>query len=201
MSTIVTFHNHKGGVGSTTLAAHFLHLARELGFSVAGASVDANRELPMWLEPLGIPVVDLASDNGDPKVDLIVIDVQQTRDLPLWPDVTVIPISDTSANHNAGDLADQLRGGIIFLPNKGFKAITPPVHLRDEIEIAKGIPYSRALGYAGDSKKIIWTVPELATTSGAHDLRTALEHLLERVAVLCDVQLPALATPGDPEPA
>ncbi len=33
---IIAFHNHKGGIGTTTLAAHLCVLARELGIPVAG---------------------------------------------------------------------------------------------------------------------------------------------------------------------
>ncbi len=64
---IIAFHNHKGGIGTTTLAAHLCVLAKELGIPVAGVSADFKKELPRFLEPEKIPCIEL-----DPRREDIV---------------------------------------------------------------------------------------------------------------------------------
>jgi cellulose biosynthesis protein BcsQ len=63
---IIAFHNFKGGVGTTTLAAHTCALARACGLSVVGVSVDTKQELPRWLAGTQIPCVEIDLKHGRP---------------------------------------------------------------------------------------------------------------------------------------
>ena len=93
---IIAFHNFKGGVGSTTLAAHMCVLAQELGIKVAGVSVDFTQELPRWLSGSGIPSIEIDLEHGESDADLIVMDVHSQDEPPLRPDVWVLPICDNA---------------------------------------------------------------------------------------------------------
>jgi hypothetical protein len=98
---IIAFHNHKGGIGTTTLAAHLCVLAKELGIPVAGVSADFKKELPRFLEPEKIPCIELDPRRDEPDYDLFVIDVQSTTAPPIEPDVWIIPLCDRTSNENA----------------------------------------------------------------------------------------------------
>lgn len=76
---IIAFYNFKGGVGTTTLAAHTCALAHELGLRVAGVSADFKHELPRWLEGLKIPCITLDPAGGDERFDLIFDELAATR--------------------------------------------------------------------------------------------------------------------------
>ena len=80
---IVALYNEKGGVGSTSLAAHLCWLARENGIRVAGISFDPTTELRGWIEPLGISWFDgLRHQEPDDGAELLVADIHgQARDI------------------------------------------------------------------------------------------------------------------------
>jgi hypothetical protein len=63
--------------GRTTLAAHIIFFAAELGLKVAGASIDEANNLRPWMRLAGIPWVDALCDDLPSDVDLLVIDVGQ----------------------------------------------------------------------------------------------------------------------------
>ena len=193
---IIAFHNHKGGIGTTTLAAHLCVLAKELGIPVAGVSADFKMELPRFLEPEKIPCIELDPRRDEPDYDLFVIDVQSTTAPPIEPDVWIIPICDRTSNENAAALADSLRGPMIWLGNKGRHVRDVPAYLQHDIEVGEPIPFSRAVELAGADYRVVWSVPELAHTAGALDLRLALRDLLARAATLAGQSLPGIEKPA-----
>ena len=192
---IIAFHNFKGGVGSTTLAAHMCVLAHELGIKVAGVSVDFTQELPRWLKGSGIPSIEIDLEHGDSDADLIVMDVHSQDEPPLRPDVWVLPICDNASARNAGDVSDRLQGHLIWLGNKGFKIVEGPAHLVEDVELALPMPFSRALLQAGEELAIVWNVPTLAPSSGAWALRATLRDVLVRAFVAVGVPLPTSLIP------
>ena len=178
---IIAVHNTKGGVGSTTLAAHLCALLAEGDESVNGMSVDSNRELHRWLEPLGIPCLDPDVDLSRRRGDHLVLDVQSICRPPLAPDVWVIPIANRLATEHAQALADTLRGAVLWLPTMGEMVIRAavPAHASDAIDIAPSVPFSRAMAQACVTRTIAWLHPELADTRGVRELRHALTSVLE----------------------
>ena len=181
---IIAIHNHKGGIGTTTLVAHLCVLAKELGIRVAGCAADFKQDLPRFLGPENIPCIDIDPQREEPDYDLFIIDVQSHTKPPIDPDVWIIPISDHGAAINGLALSDSLRAPMIWLGNKGRKLPDVPAYLQGAVEIAGSIPYSRAIRCAGDDDRIVWSVPELAHTAGALYLRAALHDLLEQAIAL-----------------
>ena len=181
---IIAIHNHKGGIGTTTLVAHLCVLAKELGIRVAGCAADFKQDLPRLLGPENVPCIDIDPQREEPDYDLFIIDVQSHTKPPIDPDVWIIPISDHGAAINGVALSDSLRAPMIWLGNKGRKLPDVPAYLQGAVEIAGSIPYSRAIRCAGDDYRIVWSDPELAQTTGAHELRVALHDLLEQAVAL-----------------
>ena len=181
---IIAIHNHKGGIGTTTLAAHLCVLAKELGIRVAGCAADFKQDLPRFLGPENVPCIDIDPQREEPDYDLFIIDVQSHTKPPIDPDVWVIPISDHGAAINGVALSDSLRAPMIWLGNKGRKLPDVPAYLQGAVEIAGSIPYSRAIRCACDDDRTVWSVPELARTAGALYLRAALHDLLEQAIAL-----------------
>ncbi len=190
---IIAFHSLKGGIGTTTLAAHLCALAQDLGIRVAGVSADFKKELPRFLEPEGIPCIELDPRRDEPDFDIFVIDVQSTTAPPIEPDVWIIPICHGASSESAAAvLADRLRAPMIWLGNKGHQVRDVPGYLQHEIEVGEAIPFSRAVEVAGADYRVVWSVPELALTPGAQDLRRALKKLLTcAVALVRSVPPPA----------
>jgi len=176
---IIAIHNFKGGVGTTTLAAHTCALARACGLSVIGMSVDFKQELPRWLAGTQIDCVELDLKNGQTDADLLVLDVQSHAAPPPIADVWVVPICDRLSNENAADVSDRLRGHLIWLGNMGREVVVPPA-LAEHVELALPMPYSRALAQAADGQAVVWNVPELAESAGARSLRASLLDVLRR---------------------
>ena len=192
---IIAIHNTKGGVGSTTIAAHLCALIAEGDARVDGMSVDDNNELRRWLDPLGIRCLDPEVDLSHARSDHLVIDVQSTRRPPVAPDAWVIPCSNRLAVEHGEALADTLPGVVLLLPTMG-RRIDPavvPEHARGDVEVSAAIPYSRAVAEACDTRTIAWRHPELAGAYGVRQLRSALESLLalaQRVLEAADEAAP-----------
>ena len=176
---IIAFHNFKGGVGTTTLAAHTCALARACGLSVVGMAVDHKQELPRWLAGTQIDCVELDLKQGQTDADLLVLDVQSHAAPPPIADVWVVPICDRLSNENAADVSDRLRGHLIWLGNMGREVVVPAA-LAEQVELALPMPYSRALAQAADAQSILWNVPELAESAGARSLRASLLDVLRQ---------------------
>ena len=184
---IVALYNEKGGVGSTSLAAHLCCLARENGIRVAGISFDLTTELRGWIEPLGISWFDgLRHQEPDEGAELLVADIHgQARDIVLEPDLWVIPIEGRMSYENAIGLSDRLSGPILWLPNHihgasfFFRYEIPP-SLRRVEQHFPGVPRSHAIAEAGAERRLVWATDEGARSPGARYLRSALETVLER---------------------
>lgn len=176
---IVAFHNTRGCVGSTTLVVHMCALAQELGLRVAGGSFDWGHEVGLWLADLKIPYIQPDWTFGS-KYELTVIDVGRYPQPRVTPDVWVVPITDTTSAEHACDVSDGLQGSLIWLGNKGHDIGRVPEYLRGVVEVARPVPFSRALARAYHSRSIIWNAPELAGSAGAAALRTSLEDVLNR---------------------
>lgn len=192
---IIAFHNFKGGVGTTTLAAHTCALARDCGLDVVGVSVDFKQELPRWLERAELGCIELDLKHGHTDADLIVLDVQSHSTPPLNPDVWVVPICDGPSNRNAGEVSDRLRGHLIWLGNKGHPVIVP-AFLTEDVELATPMPYSRALAQTTERGDFIWNVPDLADSAGARVLRASLLDVLRRAYLAVHATVPPGLLPG-----
>lgn len=186
---IIAFHNFKGGVGTTTLAAHTCALARDCGIDVVGVSIDVEQELPRWLERAQIGCIELDLQHGHTEADLIVLDVQSHSAPPLNPDVWIVPICDGPSNRIAGEVSDRLRGHLIWLGNKGHTPMVP-AFLADDVELASPMPYSRALAQTARRRDVLWSVPALADSAGARALRTSLLDVLRRAYLAVHDSLP-----------
>lgn len=197
---IIAFHNWKGGIGSTTLAAHFCSLAKAAGHAVAGVSIDFKKDLPRYLQPEGIPCIELDPQRDEPDFDLLVMDVQSSSKPPMCPDVYIVPICDRTSNESAASLTDSLIGPVIWIANKGRERLQIPTYLRSEIITGPPIPYSRAVEIAGFDNRIVWSVPELADSAGAHSLHAALRDLLTCVSALVKGASPDDAGGADVQP-
>ena len=187
---IIALYNEKGGVGSTSLAAHLCWLARENGIRVAGISFDPTTELRGWIEPLGISWFDgLRHQEPDECAELLVADIHgQTRNIVLEPDLWVIPIEGRMSYENAIGLSDRLSGPILWLPNhihgaSFFVRYEVPPSLRRVEQLFPGVPRSHAIADAGAERRQVWGTDEGARSPGARYLRSALEAVLERSGV------------------
>jgi len=177
---IIAIHNTKGGVGSTTLAAHLCALARDLGWKVDAMSADPTKELHRHLDPLGIRCLDpesimdreAAADDGD----LLIIDVQTASSAPVEPDVWLVPVSCRLALEHATALTDRLKGEVFWVPTMSYE-VTVPSYL-EGVEVLPSVPYSRAIIKAAGQLGTVWSDADLALTPGAQALRESLTQLL-----------------------
>lgn len=176
---IIAFHNSKGGVGTTMLAAHMCELARELGLRVVAVSATTGDGLLRWYEP-ETPSVDFDPESSGADMDLMVIDVRSDGEPPIAPDVWVVPICERLSFENAAALSDRLRGHLIWLGNKGYAIDAVPKYLADDVEVVLAVPYSRALERATVMHRVAWNVPELARSPGARAIHASLEDILRR---------------------
>lgn len=174
---IIAFHNSKGGVGTTMLAAHMSELARELGLRVVVVSASGGDGLLRWYEPEP-PAADFDHENSGADMDLMVIDVRSDGVPPIAPDVWVVPICERLSFENAAELSDRLRGHLIWLGNKGYAIEAVPKYLEDDVEVGPTVPYSRALERASTMRRVAWNVPELARSPGARAVRETLDIIL-----------------------
>ena len=176
---IIAIHNTKGGVGSTTLAAHLCALGRDLGWKVDAMSADPTKELHRHLEPLGIRCLDPESimdrEAADDDGDLLVIDVQTASSPPVAPDVWLVPVSCRLALDHATALTDRLKGEVFWVPTMSYE-VTVPGYLGG-VQALPLVPYSRAIIRAA-GQGTVWSDPELALTPGAQALRESLTQLL-----------------------
>ena len=176
---IIAIHNTKGGVGSTTIAAHLCALGRDLGWTVDAVSADPTQELRRWLSPLDVRCIDTDSldrEATDDDGDLLVIDVQTASSPPVGPDAWVVPVSNRLALEHATALTDRLKGRVFWIPTMSFK-LTVPAYLSG-VEVLPPVPYSRAIIKAASQPATVWSDAELARTPGGQAMRESLTQLL-----------------------
>jgi len=127
----IATHNHKGGCGKTTLAAHIVHHALEKGLHVLAVDLDRQGNLIKWLSRGDQILEDGAlcrlGDGGNvlyspdmfpegqfKNLDLIVTDTPPAAEIPsrLKPDVWLTPIDSRMAAEGAANvLIDVARKG------------------------------------------------------------------------------------------
>jgi hypothetical protein len=191
---IIAFHNFKGGVGNTTLAAHTCALARACGLSVVGVSVDFKQELPRWL--------------AGTQIDCVELDLQARADRrrsaragrpvahapPLHPDVWVVPICDRLSNENAGECLGSAARAPDLARQHGPRSIVPAALARTSSSRCRCRTAGRSPS-AAEEQAILWNVPELAESSGARRCGRRSSDVL-RAFVAVGVPLPSALHAG-----
>jgi len=189
---IIAVHNTRGGVGSTTIAAHLCKLIQGLNITVDAMSIDPTQELQRWLKPLGVRLIEpeqlapQTRDQDESFAEVLVMDIHTSQVPPVLPDLWVVPISDRLAYEHAVQLTDSLSGDVVWLPTLGraLEHLDIPRYLADTLTIAPQVPFSRAIRSAGENGRLVWDVPELADTAGALALRRSLRQLLDAAGLL-----------------
>lgn len=184
---IVAFYNRKGGIGSTSSAAHLCWLARQNGIPVAGMSLDPRVELRSWLAPLGIPWFDaLRDEEPTDDVQLVVADIHSHIDaVPFDPDLWVMQFDNRTAYENAIALSDELSGPILWLPNHingspTFLRYEVPSFLTRVEPLFPGVPRSHTIAEAGAKQQVVWHTEDGARSPGGILLRRVMESVLRR---------------------
>ena len=214
---IIAVHNTRGGVGTTTIAAHLCKLIQALNITVDAMSVDPTQELQRWLKPLGVPLIEpdrlspQARQGDETFAEVLVIDVHTSQVSPVLPDLWIVPISDRLAYEHAVQLSDALSGDVVWLPMKGraLDHADMPGYLKNAITIAPQVPFSRAIRAADENGRLVWDDPDLADTAGALALRRSLRQVLDTAGLtsadpalqLVPVAAGALRAPQRHQPA
>lgn len=192
---IIAIHNKRGGTGNTMLTAHLCEVACEVGLKVVAVSIDSTAELLRWRATTPTTTADF-DVNGSVDADVIIMDVRSVEDPPLPPQVWIVPISDRLAELSAARMSDRVRGHLIWLGNMGYEP-SVPAYLTEDVELARTMPFSRALERAAVQRSIIWSVPELAESPGAKALRETLRDILVRALTAEGKTLPFALQPVD----
>jgi hypothetical protein len=173
-------------VGGTTITAHILFFAAELGLKVVGASIDEQNDLCAWLRPAGIRWVDALCEELPTDVDLIVIDVgsgAKSVEL-LQPNLTILPVNRASAEESARETARTVVGDVMRLRNySGLpladEQLSPELRSLDVV-----VPRCDQLAATGWSLCPVWASPLGAASAGARTTRELAAELLHRVGLL-----------------
>ena len=187
MEIIVVRNDEVGGPGRTTLVAHIIFFAAELGLKVAGASIDGTNNLLPWMRLAGLPWVDALCEDLPSDVDLLVIDVGQgARSVEvLRPSLTLIPVDRAAAERSAATTAATVVGDVLRVWNlwHGRAVEVDPIAL--DLESANVIiERCNALRATGDSLRAVWAEPLGAASAGARAMRELAAELLRRVGLL-----------------
>lgn len=181
----IAIHNTKGGVGTTTLAAHLCFLGKERSLHVAGVADPRAADLAAYLA-----VADIRCLHGSAELtqltdleatDLLVLDRPDLDTLPIDPDLWIIPITDRAGIDHAAALSDRLLGKIVWLGNhsRALTRLDIPYYLLDDVTLTATIPYSHAIAYSTERLRSVWSAPDLAQSPGARALRSTLDALLD----------------------
>ena len=203
----IAFHSTKGGVGTTSLAAHLCAVARDGGIRVAGLSLDPTGDLAQWLAPLDIPCLDgLRGEMPTADTEVLVVDINtQIQDLPPEIDQFIIPIDGRMSYEHALRLSDRLPGAVLWLANHvhtpGFCIrFEIPRHLARVQQLLPGVPRSHAIAEAGAERKLVWHTEDGAVAAGSVFLRDALQTVLERAGFTLKSRAPRWYEQTSPEP-
>jgi len=187
MEIIVVRNDEVGGVGRTTIAAHIISFAAELGLKVAGASIDGANNLRPWMRLAGIPWVDALCDDLPTDVDLLVIDVGQgARSVEvLRPSLTLIPVDRGAAERSAAATAPTVVGDVMRVRNYWHGRPMADDQAAAELESATVvIDRCNALRATSDSLRPVWATPLGAASAGARAMRELAAEVLCRVGLL-----------------
>ena len=187
---IIAWYNAKGGIGSTTGAAHTCIHAAEHGVRVAGASLEQNRELRRWLTSYGIPWFD-ATEQLPSDVELLVLDVWSHSGIAdaLSPDLWVMGMDNRTAFENACNVLPGLSGPALWVWSRVFdepgyaeelRARFPvPEHLQSRVTLwDESLPWTSVIENASENCVAVW---EGGNSAEARLLRELAQGILERV--------------------
>lgn len=154
---IVAFHNFKGGVGSTSYAAHTCIRAREHGLDVVGATLGHLRDLRHHIERAGVPWCD-GLERLPEACDLLVLDTYSQFGLldVVKPDLWVMPMYNQTALDHAVRALPSLEGPVWWLPTHGYVPSGVPAALRDRVTLARSIPWSDAMVQSNEAQVPVW---------------------------------------------
>lgn len=187
MEIIIVRNDQVGGPGRTTLAAHIICFAAELGLKVASASIDGANNLRPWMRLAGIPWVDALCDDLPSDVDLLVIDVGQgARSVEvLRPSLTLIPVDRAAAERSAATTAATVVGDVLRVRNYWHGRPVADDQIALDLESANVVvERCYALRATSDSLRPVWATPLGAASAGARAMRELAAEVLRRVGLL-----------------
>lgn len=113
---IIAVHNHKGGIGKTTISAHLAWRANDLGIRCLALTLDRQGDLLRWFVPepsLKKPcqnglITGLCSNDKMPPPDalkgypLVIVDTPPMAGMPdkIDPDLWVVPVDNRTSIEN-----------------------------------------------------------------------------------------------------
>lgn len=187
MEIIVVRNELVGGAGCTTLAAHSLFFAAELGLKVAGASIDARNDLRPWLRLAGLPWFDALCDELPDDVDLLVIDVGYGAKSVevLRPSLTLIPVDREAAERGVAAIAAASVGNVMRVRNFSRGVALSDQDLAPEPR-SLDVVLSRCdmLAATAGTLRAVWSSTLGAASSGARTIREFAAEALHRVGLL-----------------
>lgn len=194
---IIGINNEKGGVTTTTLAAHLSFLGTEFGLSVAGAYIGTPGDLRHWLQPAKIPCFDARREKLPTDLDLLVLDVysQSKFHEVLRPDIWLVPVNSTEADRRAVALAPRLHGEVRRVRICRYEFEVSP-ELEDTNVV---LPYCQAVAATGWSLRPVWAESLGASSAGARAIRELGAELFVRIGLLPSEHAPPLCEERDPE--
>ncbi|MBL9105119.1 MAG: hypothetical protein JNL82_29505 [Myxococcales bacterium] len=193
MEIVVVRNDIVGGVGRTTIAAHLLFFAAELGLKVVGASIDERNDLCPWMRPAGIRWIDALSEELPTDVDLIVIDVGTGAKSVevLRPSLTIIPVDRAAAEDCARATAETIAGEAMRLRNYSHGVSLSDEQLSLELR-SLDVVLTRCdqLAVTGWTLRPVWASPLGAASAGARAMRELAAEVLHRVGLLPPEHVP-----------
>lgn len=183
---IIAFYNAKGGVHSTTYAAHTALYAAERGVRVAAATVGPSHDLRPFMSRAGIPWYD-ALEGLPTTDDLLILDVHSHLRCAadLRPDLWVMPMCNRTAYENAAQVMPSLVGPALWVWTAGrvYSEVVPAA-LRDRVSMAPVVmPRSRAMAESGETWTPAWSTRIGARSPGARTMQALAMDVLEWVGM------------------
>jgi hypothetical protein len=187
---IIGINNEKGGVTSTTLAAHLSFYGTEFGLTVAGAYLGGPGDLRHWLRPAKIPCFDARREKLPSDVDLLVLDVysQSRCHEVLRPDIWLVPVDSEEADRRAVALAPRLSGNVRRVRICRYEFEVSP-ELEDTNVV---LPYCQAVAATGWSLRPVWAERLGASSAGARAIRELGTEVFVRIGLLPPENTPTL---------
>jgi hypothetical protein len=193
MKIIVIRQDEAGGTGNTTIAAHLISFAAQLGLKVVGASIDGANNLRPWMCLARIPWVDLLCEDPPTDIDLLVIDVRRgSKSVEvLRPSLTLIPVDRAAAERSAATTAASVVGDVLRVRNYWRGQRLADDELTPELEsVNVVVERCNSLRATGDSLRPVWATPLGAASAGARAMRELAAEVLQRVGLLSPEDAP-----------
>lgn len=190
---IVVRNDVVGGPGRTTIAAHIIFFAAELGLKVAGASIDEMNDLRPWMRLAGLPWVDALCEELPSDIDLLVIDVGRgARSVEvLRPSLTLIPVDRAAAERSAETTVPTVVGDVLRVRNYWHGRPVADDQLTLDLDSANVVvERCNAVRATSDSLRPVWATPLGAASAGARAMRELAAEVLCRVGLLLPEDAP-----------